>query len=134
MLVAEKTLSDTKSSSLPIVLIVGGSIELGENLRLLLQAQQIRVLTVADGISALSLLSREEPALVLLKANMFALDGWQICRIIRKNLELKHFPILLLSEQGGIFSRLRARYVMASALYLEPQNITEWIQLIRKFV
>ncbi|MEG1849953.1 MAG: response regulator, partial [Oscillospiraceae bacterium] len=55
-----------------------------ELLRLYLEKEQYTVVTANDGNEALARFAAEAPALILLDIMMPGLDGWQVCREIRK--------------------------------------------------
>jgi two-component system sensor histidine kinase/response regulator len=50
-----------------------------------------------DGKSALSLLEKEIPDLILLDVMMPGIDGFEVCRIIKKNEKLKEIPIIFIT-------------------------------------
>ena len=54
------------------------------------------VQTSASGDKALSLLEKSTPSLIILNLVMPEMDGWEICRRIRKNQDT---PILMLSDR-----------------------------------
>ncbi|MFZ4625366.1 MAG: response regulator [Rhodoferax sp.] len=80
-----------------------------ENLRviaaMLSQAgYQVRIAT--DGELALKSIARLPPTLVLLDVRMPGLDGFEVCRRIRRNLACAGLPAILLSAQDDSASRV----------------------------
>jgi DNA-binding response OmpR family regulator len=55
------------------------------------------VLTAADGETALHMLRRERPDLVILDLMMPGLDGWEITRVVRADKFLAATPIIMLT-------------------------------------
>ena len=53
-------------------------------LRLYLEKEDFEVVLAYNGAEALEMFDREKPELILLDIMMPVLDGWQVCREIRK--------------------------------------------------
>ena len=66
------------------ILIVDDDLNICELLRLYLTKEKYDVVIANDGISAVSMFQEERPSLVLLDIMLPKLDGWQVCREIRK--------------------------------------------------
>ncbi|HEU5441033.1 MAG TPA: response regulator transcription factor [Ktedonobacterales bacterium] len=65
-----------------------------------LTAEGYRVLTAADGVTALDLAGRERVALVLLDVMLPRLDGLSVCRRLRASPTTAQTPILMLTARG----------------------------------
>src|SRR5690349_4888036 len=65
------------------VLLVDNDAAAREALTYLLERQGYRVAVVGDGDEALAYWHAEQPQLVLLEADLPALDGFEVCRRIR---------------------------------------------------
>ncbi|HKG46270.1 MAG TPA: PAS domain S-box protein [Pyrinomonadaceae bacterium] len=63
----------------------------------LLRKAGYSVLTAADGLEGLTLARRERPDLVISDVSMPGMNGLELCRAIRTDLELKTVPILLVT-------------------------------------
>lgn len=94
-----------------IVLVVDDS---PNTLRMLTDAIEgagMTVLVALDGEQALSLTERITPDVILMDAVMPGLDGFEICRRLKRNSALSHVPIIFmtgLSETGDIIKGLDA--------------------------
>ena len=66
------------------ILVVDDDLNICELLRLYLEKEDYTVVIAHDGASAVSTFNAESPALVLLDIMLPKLDGWQVCREIRK--------------------------------------------------
>ena len=58
------------------------------------------VLTAVDGVSAWELTLAEQPDLVLLDVRMPRMDGYELCRRIKRSEKLRHIPVAFLSAKG----------------------------------
>jgi DNA-binding response OmpR family regulator/DNA-binding CsgD family transcriptional regulator len=94
-----------------IVLVVDDS---PNTLRMLTDAIEgagMTVLVALDGEQALSLIDRITPDVILMDAVMPGLDGFEICRLLKRNRALSHVPIIFmtgLSETENIIKGLDA--------------------------
>jgi DNA-binding response OmpR family regulator len=94
-----------------IVLVVDDS---PNTLRMLTDAIEgagMTVLVALDGEQALSLIERITPDVILMDAVMPGLDGFEICRLLKRNSALSHVPIIFmtgLSETEDIIKGLDA--------------------------
>ena len=82
-----------------VVLIVDDA---PENLAMLheaLDAVGYRVLVATDGYTALARVAQLLPDVILLDAIMPGLDGFETCRKLRSNPELRHVPIAFLTAR-----------------------------------
>ena len=85
------------------ILVVDDDLNICELLRLYLEKEDYTVVIANDGASAVSTFNAENPALVLLDIMLPKLDGWQVCREIRKFSEV---PIIMLTAKGEVFDRV----------------------------
>src|SRR5438045_8538565 len=79
------------------VLVVDDSPTVRKIVQMILQREHIRVITAGDGLSALTSVADEMPAVILLDIQLPRMDGYHICQIIRKNLQFRQIPIIMLS-------------------------------------
>jgi adenylate cyclase len=85
----------------PTILVVD---DLPQNARLLdavLTPRGYRVLTAESGEEALRLLDSEPPDLVLLDVFMPGLDGYEVCRRIRRQPATAYLPVVMITASGG---------------------------------
>lgn len=68
--------------------------EIGELMALYLKKQGFQVILAEDGLEALRLFERELPELVLLDINLPMIDGFGVCREIRK---VSNVPVIFIS-------------------------------------
>lgn len=59
------------------------------------------LVTYSSGQHAISVIEKEKPDLILMDILMDGVDGREICTSIKKNADLKHIPIILISGQQG---------------------------------
>jgi twitching motility two-component system response regulator PilG len=116
----------------PTVLVVDDSPTVRKIVQMTLQREQIRVVTASDGLSALSTVADETPALILLDIQLPRMDGYHICQIIRKSLQFRQIPIIMLSGKDGIFDKMRGRLAGSTEYLTKPFDSVELIQTVKK--
>ncbi len=119
---------------IPTVLVVDDSPTVRKIVQMTLQREQIRVITAADGLSALSAVADEMPALILLDIQLPRMDGYSICQIIRKNLQFREIPIIMLSGKDGLFDKIRGRLAGSTEYLTKPFDSEELVQTVRKYL
>lgn len=82
------------------VLIVDDEPALRETAAYILESEGYRVVTAANGEEALAVLKRERPAAVLLDINMPKKNGFEVCREIKGDPELRGTYVILLTARG----------------------------------
>ena len=84
------------------VLVADDDKNICELLRLYLVKEGFQVVLAGDGEEALARFSAENPDIILLDVMMPRLDGWQVCREIRKKSEC---PIIMITAKGETFDK-----------------------------
>ena len=104
----------------PTVLVVDDSPTVRKIVQMTLQREHIRVITASDGLSALTSVADEMPAVILLDIQLPRMDGYHICQIIRKNLQFRQIPIIMLSGKDGLFDKMRGRLAGSTEYLTKP--------------
>jgi len=84
----------------PRITIVDDDREIQELLREALEADGFEVTVVSNGLRLISALQVDQPDLVLLDVIMSWIDGFELCRAIKKNPQFKEIPIIFLSARS----------------------------------
>ncbi|HOD01930.1 MAG: Transcriptional regulatory protein SrrA [Firmicutes bacterium ADurb.Bin300] len=110
------------------ILVVDDDQNICELLRLYLEKEGFKVTIVNDGLSALSTFSSLEPNLVLLDIMLPSLDGWQVCREIRKQWQT---PIIMLTAKGETFDKVLGLELGADDYITKPFDANEVVARIK---
>jgi twitching motility two-component system response regulator PilG len=116
----------------PTVLVVDDSPTVRKIVQMTLQREHIRVITASDGLSALACVADEIPAWILLDIQLPRMDGYHICQIIRKNLQFRQIPSIMLSGKDGLFDKMRGRLAGSTEYLTKPFDSVELIQTVKK--
>ena len=104
------------------ILIVDDDENICELLRLYLQKDGFNTLVANNGEKAISLVQIEKPDLVLLDIMMPVLDGWQVCREIRKTSDV---PIIMLTAKSETFDKVLGLELGADDYVTKPFDSKE---------
>lgn len=116
----------------PTVLVVDDSPTVRKIVQMTLQREHIRVNTAGDGLSALTSVADDTPALILLDIQLPRMDGYHICQIIRKKLQFRSIPIIMLSGKDGLFDKMRGRLAGSTEYLTKPFDSAELVQTVKK--
>src|SRR5690349_12264112 len=83
----------------PLILVVDDEPAIARLARHYLAKDALRVITAADGQSALTIARREKPDLVILDLMLPQIDGREVCRILRRESDLTILMLTALSEE-----------------------------------
>ena len=95
----------------------------------LLREEGYTVLTASNGPAALDIVEREAPDLVILDVMMPHMDGLEVCRRIRRTMQV---PILILSAKGETADRVVGLDVGADDYLSKPFDPTDKRKEIKK--
>lgn len=84
----------------PRITIVDDDRDTRELLRQVLSDDGYDVQVVANGLRLISSLQVDRPDLVLLDVVMSWMDGFELCRAIKKNPDFQDIPIIFISARG----------------------------------
>lgn len=68
-----------------------------------LEDQGVLILTAKDGKKALQIIEKEKPDLIFLDVMIPYISGLEVCEIVKKDLNLSHIYIILLTARGQSF-------------------------------
>jgi DNA-binding response OmpR family regulator len=80
-----------------LILIVDDEPKILKLTRDYLEKEGFRVISAVDGSSALAAARREKPDLIVLDLMLPGMDGWQVCRALRRDMDV---PIIMLTARA----------------------------------
>lgn len=110
------------------IMVVDDDSNICELLRLYLEKEGFEVVLAANGAMALELFDREKPDLLLLDIMMPQLDGWQVCREIRKKSTC---PIIMLTAKGEVFDKVLGLELGADDYVVKPFEAKEVVARVK---
>lgn len=110
------------------ILIVDDDENICELLRLYLEKDGFLTVVANDGEQAVKYASLHNPDLILLDIMLPILDGWQVCREIRKTSDT---PIIMLTAKGETFDKILGLELGADDYVSKPFDTKEVIARIK---
>lgn len=104
------------------VLVVEDDNNIEELLRLYLQKDGFEVSHAADGGKAVEMAKEIQPDLVLLDIMLPVMDGWQVCRELRKTMKM---PIIMLTAKGETEDKVSGLEMGADDYIVKPFEVKE---------
>ncbi len=108
-----------------LILIVDDSPHGRETLRSLLTLPEYELATAADGREALALAEQLSPDLILLDVMMPEMNGFEVCRHLRKHPRLSEVPVILVTALDDRESRLEGLDAGADDFVSKPIDRAE---------
>ena len=110
------------------ILVVDDELNICELLKLYLENEGYTVFTANDGQAAVTAFQQKAPDLVLLDIMLPKMDGWQVCREIRKTSST---PIIMLTAKGETFDKVLGLELGADDYVVKPFDAKEVVARVK---
>ena len=110
------------------ILIADDDRNICELLKIYLEKEGCNVVLAGDGEEALSKFETEEPDIILLDVMMPRLDGWQVCRELRKKSDC---PIIMITAKGETFDKVLGLELGADDYVVKPFEPKEIVARVK---
>ncbi len=110
------------------ILVVDDDKNICELLRLYLEKEGYAVTLAFDGRDGLDAFAKNNPDLILLDVMMPNMDGWQVCREIRKTSEC---PIIMITAKGETIDKVLGLELGADDYVVKPFDSKEVVARIK---
>lgn len=111
-----------------LILVVDDEPKVARLARDYLEKNGFRVLTAADGQSALAVARREKPDLVILDLLLPNIDGREVCRILRRESDV---PIIMLTALSEEIDQVTGLEIGADDYITKPFSIRALVARVR---
>jgi len=113
------------------VLIVDDDPDIRDVLKITLSEENYDITEAQNGEEALKLIALKSFDLVLLDYKMPKVDGRQVCRLVKKDLLLRHLPIIMITGKGEISDKIDGIDAGADDYIVKPFEPKELLARIR---
>jgi DNA-binding response OmpR family regulator len=110
------------------ILVTDDDRNICELLKIYLEKEGCTVALAGDGEEALSKFDAEEPDIILLDVMMPRLDGWQVCRELRKKSDC---PIIMITAKGETFDKVLGLELGADDYVVKPFEPKEIVARVK---
>jgi DNA-binding response OmpR family regulator len=128
------TESTNHKASCPLtdsVVLVDDEPNIRETVAFILEAEGLKVGTACDGLEGLAVVREQRPKVVLLDVMMPGMDGYELCRSIRSDADLRDAYVLILTARGQKADELRALEAGADLYLSKPFDDEVVLAVIR---
>ena len=110
------------------ILIVDDDNNIAELISLYLMKECFDTMIVEDGEQALEQFTQYQPNLILLDLMLPGIDGYQVCREIRRT---SNVPIIMLSAKGEVFDKVLGLELGADDYMIKPFDSKELVARVK---
>ena len=116
------------------ILFVNDDSDFVKALSPILKARNYSISAASGGEEGLEKARRERPDLILLETKMPDMDGFAVCSRLRADRNTKAIPVIMVSDNGGSESVMKARASGANDYIVKPVNLVTLLSKLRKFL
>ncbi len=113
------------------ILVVDDDREVVRLIRAYLEQAGFEVLAAYDGDTAVHVIRRDRPDLLLLDLMLPGMDGWAITRLVRADPSLAHIPIIMLTARVDDTDKIVGLELGADDYVTKPYNPREVVARVR---
>lgn len=110
------------------ILIVDDEKNIAELIRLYLEKEGYKTVCAYDGNEAMSLFNQHNPSLVILDIMLPGVDGWQVCKEIRKSSAV---PIIMLTAKSDTIDKVLGLELGADDYITKPFEAKELLARVK---
>ena len=115
----------------PYILLVDDDPNISRLVQLYLEKEGFEVKTADRGDDALAMFRKLPPDLMLLDVMLPGMDGWQVCRTIRKTSTI---PIIMLTAKDETFDKVLGLELGADDYIVKPFDMKELVARIKAVI
>lgn len=114
-------------------LVVDDSPTVRKQLELELQASNIYVDSAETGEAALEMVGKTFYDIVFLDVVLPGVDGYQVCKSIKKNPAAKHTPVVMLTSKSSPFDRVRGSLAGCNSYLTKPVDYEKFRHVLEEY-
>lgn len=120
--------------STPMVLVVDDSSTVRKQIELELKLFGIQVDAVESGEQAFESLAQRSYDLIFLDVVLPGIDGYQICKAIKKDKLKKKIPVIMLTSKSSPFDRIKGALAGCDTYLTKPVSQSSFQKVVRKYL
>ena len=113
------------------ILVIDDEFNIVELLRYNLISNGYKVIYSLDGKEGLDLAIENKPDCILLDVMLPGMDGFDVCKAMKKNKEIENIPIIMLTAKGDEFDKILGLELGADDYITKPFSIRELLARIK---
>lgn len=116
------------------ILIADDNENIKDALSYLLEDEGYEILLAKDGEDALQKVREFRPHMLLLDIMMPRINGYEVCRAIKNDPEMKNIYVIMLTARGQAIEQERGKEVGADEYIIKPFNPIEILSKIKNIL
>jgi two-component system alkaline phosphatase synthesis response regulator PhoP len=113
------------------ILIVDDEANIRELIAYNLKKNGYNAISADNGISALKIINEEKPSLILLDLMLPGMEGFEVCKEVRKNNKISATPIIMISAKGEEFDKVLGLELGADDYMTKPFSVRELLARVK---
>ncbi len=113
------------------ILIIDDEPDIRDVLKITLECEGYEIFEATDGVDGLEKVHKTSPDLVILDYKMPKMDGHEVCQILKKDILLRHMPIIMLTGKGETQDKVKGINAGADDYMVKPFEPTELVARIK---
>ena len=105
-----------------------------KTIRRYLENDALSIVQIHEPMRALLEIVRAKPDLILMDVGMPKIDGYALCRMLRKHPNFQHVPIIMVTGNTGLIDRAKAKLVGASDYMTKPFTQEELNTMVFRYL
>jgi DNA-binding response OmpR family regulator len=118
----------------PKVTIVDDDRDTRELLSLALESEGFEVNAAANGLRLIASLQLKRPDVILMDVNMSWIDGFELCKAVKKNEQFQDIPVVFISGRGEPEDKRRGREAGAADYFVKPLDLDALMKRLRELI
>ncbi|MGE5309352.1 MAG: response regulator [Deltaproteobacteria bacterium] len=116
------------------ILVVDDEDDIRDVLRITLEGEGYEVIEATNGEEGLTAINKQAPDLVLLDYKMPRMTGLEVCQKIKKDLLLRHLPVIMVTGKGEVHDKIDGIDSGADDYIVKPFEPKELLARIRMVI
>jgi two-component system alkaline phosphatase synthesis response regulator PhoP len=113
------------------ILIVDDEEHILELIRFNLEKNGYKAICCGNGIDAINLTKAEKPDLVLLDVMLPGVDGYDVCKEIRKDNSISNIPVIMITAKGEELDKILGLELGADDYITKPFSVRELVARVK---
>ena len=113
------------------ILVVDDEANIIDLASMYLEQDGFRVQSATDGTTALEMIARQPPALLVLDLMLPEVDGWEVCRRLRSGKVAPDLPIIMLTARDDAVDKIVGLEMGADDYLTKPFNPRELVARVK---
>ncbi|GAB4535993.1 MAG: response regulator [Pleurocapsa sp.] len=122
----------TQSAEPPHVVCVDNDVAIAQKVEYILKRRGYQITLLTDSIQALTAILLIEPDIVICKADLPQLSGYELCNMLKHSQACQQTKFIMLSEQEHFLLRLKAKVISSDDYLSLPFTPNELLLLLEK--